>query len=191
MSGWTAQTRPRSGRQPAMDSLATGQSTSESDNRRSSMPWRHAARQRTKGLSLGTLLMSSGAAKWMAATAFPAFGLKGMAVLLLLVVVMFIVQFMHFVFVGTTVMATAMLPMVIALGVEAGLPPALLALPAGMIIGGYPILMFYCTNPNVLVYGTGQLTVADFPRVGIPVSILACIVYGLCAATYWRWIGLF
>ena len=143
------------------------------------------------GLSLGTLLMSSGAAKWMAATAFAAFGLKGMAVLMLLVVVMFIVQFMHFVFVGTTVMATAMLPMVIALGVEAGLPPALLALPAGMIIGGYPILMFYCTNPNVLVYGTGQLTVADFPRVGIPVSILACIVYGLCAATYWRWIGLF
>jgi len=143
------------------------------------------------GLCLGSLLMSSGAAKWMAATAFAAFGLKGMAVLLLLVVVMFIVQFMHFVFVGTTVMATAMLPMVIALGVEAGLPPAVLALPAGMIIGGYPILMFYCTNPNVLVYGTGQLTVADFPRVGIPVSILACIVYGICAATYWRWIGLF
>ena len=143
------------------------------------------------GLSLGTLLMTSGAAKWMAATAFAAFGLHGMAVLMLLMAVMFIVQFMHFVFVGTTVMATAMLPMVIALGVEAGLPPALLALPAGMIIGGYPILMFYCTNPNVLVYGTGQLQVTDFPRVGIPVSILACIVYAICAATYWRWIGLF
>ncbi len=143
------------------------------------------------GLSLGTLLMTSGAAKWMAATAFAAFGLKGMAVLMLLTIVMFIVQFMHFVFVGTTVMATAMLPMVIALGVEAGLPPALLALAAGMIIGGYPILMFYCTNPNVLVYGTGQLAVGDFPRVGLPVSILACIVYAACAATYWRWIGLY
>jgi anion transporter len=143
------------------------------------------------GLTMGTLMMNTGATKWMANTVFAMFGLQGMAVVLLLMLVMFIVQFMHIFFVGTTVMATAFLPMVIALGVEAGLPPAVLALPAGMIIGGYPMLMFYCTNPNVMVYGTGQLKVGDFPRVGIPISILACLVYGLCAATYWRWIGLF
>lgn len=143
------------------------------------------------GLSMGTILMETGATKWLASTVFSLFGLHSLAVLLLLLVVMFIVQFMHLFFVGTTVMATAFLPMVIALGVEAGLPPAVLALPAGMIIGGYPMIMFYCTNPNVLVYSTGRLTVGDFPKVGVPVSILACLVYGLCAATYWRWIGLF
>jgi solute carrier family 13 (sodium-dependent dicarboxylate transporter), member 2/3/5 len=66
-----------------------------------------------------------------------------------------------------------------------------LALSAGMIIGGYPVLMFYCTNPNILVYSTGQLTVWDFPKVGIPISVVGCIVYALCAATYWRWIGVF
>lgn len=143
------------------------------------------------GLSMGTILMATGATKWLASTVFSLFGLHSLAVLLLLLVVMFIVQFMHLFFVGTTVMATAFLPMVIALGVEAGLPPAVLALPAGMIIGGYPMIMFYCTNPNVLVYSTGRLTVGDFPKVGVPVSILACLVYGLCAATYWRWIGLF
>lgn len=142
------------------------------------------------GLSMGSILMSTGATKWIATTVFTIFGLHGMPVLIMLIVVMFIVQFMHLFFVGTTVMAAAFLPIVIALGVEAGIAPAVLAVPAGMIIGGYPLIMFYCTVPNIIVYGTGKLTVSDFPRVGIPISILACIVYGLCAATYWRWLGL-
>lgn len=74
---------------------------------------------------------------------------------------------------------------------SSGLPPAVLALPAGMIIGGYPLLMFYCTAPNIMVYGTERLALSDFPKVGVPVSILACIVYAICAATYWRWLGFF
>lgn len=143
------------------------------------------------GLSLGGLLMSSGAAKWLASTAFTMFGLKSLPVVIILLVVMFICQFMHFFFVGTTVMTTAMLPMVIALGLEAGVPAQLFALPAGMIMGGYPVLMFYCTNPNILVYSTGELTVGDFPKVGIPISIAACLIYAICAVTYWQWIGMY
>jgi len=66
-----------------------------------------------------------------------------------------------------------------------------LALPAGMIIGGYPLLMFYNTLPNIIVYGTGALRVGDFPRAGVALCILACLLYAACAATYWRWLGLF
>lgn len=143
------------------------------------------------GIGLGSLLMKSGASTWLAAHAFSLFGLHALPILSLVIVVMLIAQFMHFFFVGTTVMTTAMMPMVIALGVEAGLPPQVLALAAGMVIGGYPVLMFYCTNPNILVYSTGQLTVSDFPKVGIPISIVGCIVYAICAATYWQWIGVF
>lgn len=143
------------------------------------------------GLSLGTILFKSGASKWLAEQAFHAFGLHSLPIITVLLIIMFVCQFMHFFFVGTTVMATAMLPMVISLAETIGISAELLALPAGMIIGGYPVLMFYCTNPNVLVYGTGQLEVGDFPKVGIPIAILGCIVYGICAITYWRWLGLF
>lgn len=52
------------------------------------------------------------------------------------------------------------------------LNPLVLVLPAGMIVGGYPLLMFYNTLPNILVYGTGKLRVQDFPIVGT----LACAV---------------
>ena len=143
------------------------------------------------GLVLGNMLMSSGAAKWLAAKTFAIFGLHSMPVMIVLMVVMFICQFMHFFFVGTTVMATAILPMIIALAVEAGVSPQIFALPAGMVIGGYPVLMFYCTNPNILVYGSGRMNVEDFPKVGIPVAIFACVVYGICAMTYWKWIGMY
>ena len=66
-----------------------------------------------------------------------------------------------------------------------------LALPAGMIIGGCPLLMFYNTLPSIIVYGTGRLRVGDFPKIGVAICALACLVYALCAATYWRWLGLY
>jgi len=69
--------------------------------------------------------------------------------------------------------------------------PLVLVLPAGMIMGGYPLLMFYNTLPSIFVYGTCKLRVEDFPRVGIAICAIACAVYALCAATYWRWLGLF
>jgi len=111
-------------------------------------------------------------------------------VLIVIVVVMFIVQFMHVVFVGTTAMATALLPIILAMAGTAGVNPVALALPAGMIIGGYPLLMFYNTLPSILVYGTGKLRVEDFPKVGVVVCIVACLLYSLCAATWWHWLGL-
>jgi anion transporter len=143
------------------------------------------------GISLGDILMRTGAAAWLANTVFHALGLHGASTLVVVVVVMLIVQAMHLIFVGTTAMATALLPIVLALAETAGVSPVALALPAGMIIGGYPLLMFYNTLPNIIVYGTGALRVEDFPRVGVVLCILACVLYAACAATYWRWLGLF
>ena len=143
------------------------------------------------GISLGDILMRTGAAGWLANSIFHALGLHGASTLLVVVVVMLIVQALHLIFVGTTAMATALLPIVLALAQTAGVSPIVLALPAGMIIGGYPLLMFYNTLPNIIVYGTGALRVGDFPRVGIALCIVACLLYAACAATYWRWLGLF
>jgi len=50
--------------------------------------------------------------------------------------------------------------------------------------------MFYCTLPNILVYDTGKLEVADFPKAGVIICTLACVMYAACAVTYWKWLGL-
>jgi anion transporter len=143
------------------------------------------------GISLGEILMKTGAANWLATSIFAALGLHGTSTLVVLIVVMLIVQYLHLIFVGTTAMATALLPIILALAQTGGISPAVLALPAGMIIGGYPLLMFYNTLPNIIVYGTGELRVEDFPRVGFVLCTAACLLYVLCAATYWRWLGMF
>ena len=142
------------------------------------------------GVSLGDILLKTGAAAWLANSIFHTLGLAGTSALVVIVVVMFIVQFMHVMFVGTTAMATALLPIILAMAGTAGVNPVALALPAGMIIGGYPLLMFYNTLPSILVYGTGRLRVEDFPKVGVVVCIVACLLYALCAATWWHWLGL-
>jgi solute carrier family 13 (sodium-dependent dicarboxylate transporter), member 2/3/5 len=143
------------------------------------------------GISLGDILMKTGAAKWLAVTIFKALGLAGSSMLVILIVLMFIIQYMHLLFVGTTAMATAFIPIVLAMAQTANIPPMVLALPAGMIIGGYPLLMFYNTLPNILIYGTGKMRVEDFPKVGVAVCAIGCIVYAACAMTYWQWVGMF
>jgi solute carrier family 13 (sodium-dependent dicarboxylate transporter), member 2/3/5 len=143
------------------------------------------------GISLGDALSKTGAAKWLAVTIFKTLGLEGLSVAVTLIVIMFIVQYMHVFFVGATPMATSLIPIVIGMAGVMNINPVVFALPAGMLIGGYPLLMFYNTSPSILIYGTGKLTVGDFPRVGVALCAIACVVYTLCAMTYWRWLGLF
>ncbi|MBG0753262.1 MULTISPECIES: SLC13 family permease [Pectobacterium] len=143
------------------------------------------------GVSLGHILMETGAATWVANSIFHSLNLGTLSTLMLLVVVMCIIQYLHILFVGTTAMATAFLPIVISLGKTAGLSPEFLALPAGMLIGGYPLLMFYNTMPNILVYGTGRINSGDFPMVGVLVCFVACVIYALSAAFYWPFLGVF
>jgi len=142
------------------------------------------------GISLGDMLVETGAAKWLAVTIFHTLGLSNLSLVMTLVVIMIIVNYLHVVFVGTTPMATAIIPIVIGMASVLNVNPVILALPVGMIIGGYPQLMFYNTMSNVLVYGTGKVRVSDFPRTGFILCTVACLVYTLCAVTYWQWLGL-
>ena len=79
------------------------------------------------GISLGEILMKTGAADWLANSVFHALGLHGASTLIVIVVVMFIVQYLHVVFVGTTAMATALLPVILAMAGTAGVSPVALA----------------------------------------------------------------
>jgi sodium-dependent dicarboxylate transporter 2/3/5 len=143
------------------------------------------------GLTAGELLLRTGAAKWLAVSVFGALGLVGKSSIVIVVVVMFICQFVRIGFMGTTGLAVIFMPVIVSLAAAAKMPAAALALPAGMIIAGFPLLMFYSTIPNLLVYGTGYLKMQDFPKVGFVLCLAAVIIFSLFAMTYWHWLGLF
>lgn len=142
-------------------------------------------------LAMGHFLMKTGAAKWLAFKVFSSLGLVGASSFVVIAVVMFIVQYSRFGFFGTTGLTVLFMPIIVALAAEAGLPAAALAMPTGMLIGGFPFLMFYNTLSNILVFGTGMVTVGDFPKIGGMLCFVGVVLYTVVAATYWRWLGLF
>lgn len=142
-------------------------------------------------LAMGHFLMKTGAAKWLAFKVFTSLGLVGASAFVVIAVVMFVVQYSRFGFFGTTGLTVLFMPIIVSLAAEAGLPAAALALPTGMLIGGFPFLMFYNTLSNILVLGTGMVAVGDFPKVGTILCLIGVVLYTAVAATYWRWLGLF
>ncbi|MCC8195043.1 MAG: DASS family sodium-coupled anion symporter [Deltaproteobacteria bacterium] len=143
------------------------------------------------GFLVANLLITTGAAAWAAERLFSAFRLEGASTLFTLIVVMLGVQYLHLPFMGTTKMTTMIIPIVIGVAKVADISPLVIAMPAGMIIGGYPLFLFYNTIPSLLVYNTGELKFSDFPKVGFALCTAAAILYCLTAVTYWRWLGLF
>lgn len=144
------------------------------------------------GFIIADLLISTGAAKWVATSLFQLINVSGeVSILALLLIVIFIVQYMHIPFMGTTKMATMLIPIVISIAEAAHINPIILAMPAGMIISGFPLFLFFNTISSLLVYGTNEMRMSDFPKVGIPICTVAVFVYSLMALTYWRWLGLF
>ena len=75
------------------------------------------------GISLGEMMMKTGAAKWLAVSILDAIGVTGMSLILVLIIVMMIIQYMHVLFVGTTAMTTAIMPVVIGMAQHMNLNP--------------------------------------------------------------------
>lgn len=142
------------------------------------------------GISLGALLMKTGAAKWLAVAILNGIGISALPLLLVLIIIMLLIQYLHLIFVGTTAMLTAIMPVVLGMAQHLHVNPLIFALPAGMIVGGYPLMMFYNTLSNIIVYGTDELDVIDFPKVGFILCSVAVVLYAVCASTYWKWLGL-
>lgn len=142
------------------------------------------------GISLGDAMARTGAADWLAERVF-GFLNSEISLTLSIVLIIAVVQFMHVFFVGTATMANAFFPILISVAARIQVSPLCIILPAAFMIGGYPVLTFFNTTPNILCYDTGSLKSIDFIKTGIPISVLACIVYGICAEWFWPAVHMF
>ena len=143
------------------------------------------------GFTVAELLFSTGAAKWIAVSLLQATGMVGASMLTVLLGIIVVVQYSHFIFQGTTKMATILTPIIIAMAVASNIDPAVVALPAGMIIAGYPLVMFYSTISNTIIYDGAIIKFSDFPKFGFPICTVAVLLYVVMALTYWKWMGLY
>ncbi len=122
------------------------------------------------GLSLGAVVYESGAAHWLATLAFSPLGGLSLAARIFLAVLA--VELIKVFFSSNTVTGVIMVPLVIALSIELGLDPWLLAGPVA-IATSLAFLLVTSSPTNVIPYTSGYFSIRDFLVAGIPLTLLA------------------
>ena len=143
------------------------------------------------GISLGTALLQTNAATWLANIVVAEFGLKNATAMFILGVMSLFLIVIHLGFASATALASAMIPIVIA--VLKGV-----ATPGMNVIGMTMLLQFVVSfgfilvvnaSQNMVAYGTETFAARDFVRTGFVLTIIAMALVMLLGATYWRWLG--
>ncbi|SDE05768.1 DASS family sodium-coupled anion symporter [Sporomusa acidovorans] len=144
------------------------------------------------GISLGSALLSTKAAAWLAKVIVNMIGLQAMPALTILAVLAAFLIIIHLGFASATALAAAMIPIVISILQSVTTP--------GINIVGMTMILQYVVSfgfilpvnapQNMIAYGTETFEVKDFIKTGIPLTIIAYVLILLLGATYWRWLGL-
>jgi len=144
------------------------------------------------GISLGSALLSTKAAPWLAKIIVASFGLQTASALMILAVLSVFLIIIHLGFASATGLAAAMIPIIISVLQNVKTP--------GLNVVGMTMILQYVVSfgmilpvnapQNMIAYGTGTFEVKDFVKTGIPLTIAAYLVILLLGATYWKWLGL-
>jgi len=143
------------------------------------------------GISLGTALLQTGGAVWLADLAVTQFGLEHATPLVILGVMSLFLVLIHLGFASATALAATMIPIVIAVLQHVATP--------GINIVGMTMLLQFVVSfgfilvvnapQNVVAYGTETFDAKDFVRTGLVLTVIALALVMLLGATYWRWLG--
>lgn len=144
------------------------------------------------GISLGSAILSTKAAAWLAKIIVGWFGLQTMPALIILAVIAAFLIIIHLGFASATALAAAMIPIIITILQSVKTP--------GINVVGMTMILQYVVSfgfilpvnapQNMVAYGTETFEVSDFIKTGIPLTIIAYLIIVLLGATYWRWLGL-
>ena len=143
------------------------------------------------GISLGTALLTTKAATWLANVIVGMVGIQAMPALAILAVLAAFLIIIHMGFASATALASAMIPIVIAVLQSVTTP--------GISVWGMTMILQYVVSfgfilpvnapQNMVAYSTETFEVKDFIKTGIPLTIAAYLIILLLGATYWTWLG--
>lgn len=143
------------------------------------------------GISLGTALLQTQAAQWLAGIAVNWLGLSHLSPLAILACFGAFLIVIHLGFASATALASAMIPIIIAVLQQVQTP--------GINVIGMTILLQFVVSfgfilpvnspQGMVAYGTETFDVRDFVRTGLVLTLLAYVLTLIFGATYWRWLG--
>lgn len=147
------------------------------------------------GLSMGSILVSSGAAKWLAATFFSP--MLALDLRLQAVIFIWLITAMQVLFTGAGPKTTALTPVVIAHAIAVAALPSHAGMQVTMfaIVVGMNMLHQYLlpvTNlPNMIATATEEVTGGEIIKVGAVMTVYSASCATVAVYTYWTWVGMF
>jgi anion transporter len=143
------------------------------------------------GISLGTALLQTRGAVWVADLVVANFALKQATALFILGVMALFLIVIHLGFASATALAAAMIPIIIAVLQGIGTP--------GINVVGMTMLLQFVVSfgfilvvnapQNMVAYGTDTFAARDFVRSGLVLTLIAYALVLILGVTYWRWLG--
>ncbi len=144
------------------------------------------------GISLGSALLSTKAAAWLAQFVVAWFGLQTMPLIGILASLAAFLIVIHLGFASATALAAAIIPILISVLQSVKTP--------GVNVVGMTMILQYVISfgfilpvnapQNMVAYGTETFEVKDFIKTGIPLTIGAYLLILLLGMTYWKWLGI-
>jgi sodium-dependent dicarboxylate transporter 2/3/5 len=143
------------------------------------------------GISLGSALLSTKGATWLADLVVIQFGLKQASAFAILAILGLFLIVIHLGFASATALASAMIPIVIAVLQNVATP--------GINIVGMTLLLQFIVSfgfilvvnapQNMVAYGTETFAARDFVKTGLVLTAIAYALVLVLGVTYWRWLG--
>ena len=145
------------------------------------------------GISLGSTILSTKAADWIAHVIVNTFNLYDTTAFFIIAILALFLIIIHMGFASATALAAAMIPIIISVLQGASEHSALNVV--GMTVILQYVICFGFILPvnapqNMVAFSTGAFAAKDFINTGIPLTIIAYATILLLSATYWKFLGL-
>ena len=138
---------------------------------------------------MADFLSKLGLVGWLATSVGSAIDHLGVhwSVATLLLILLYV--YSHYFFASTTAHITAMFAAFFAAGLGLGAPPALLGLMLGFSSSLMMSLTHYGTGTAPIIFGSGYVTLAEWWKTGLVMSVVNLTIWGVTGAFWWHWLG--
>jgi anion transporter len=145
------------------------------------------------GIALGTVLVQTRGAGWMANQIVDIFALREATPFMVVAVMAAFLIVVHLGFASATALSAAFIPIVISVLQEvsrAGVPVNVVGLTMILqFVVSFGFILVVNAPQNMVAYGTGTFEARDFTRSGIVITAIGYALILLLTATWWDWLG--
>ena len=143
------------------------------------------------GISVGTALLKTSAAGWLAGLIVSSLGLENASAFVIMMLLSLFLITIHLGFASATALASTMVPIIISVLLAVKTP--------GINVIGMTMLLQFVVSfgfilpvnapQNMIAYGTDTFDAKDFIRTGLVITLAAGLLLVVFSLTYWSWLG--